>query len=137
MARNILLLFSRILIAVLFLPSALMTLGDIAGSASYFTGLGVPVPTVAAWGVGLIELAGGLLVLLGLFARPAALLLALFCLAAGFIGHYGQGAGDPTLTFLHQQMLLKDIAIAGGLLALAAAGAGAWSLDRRPGAGAT
>ncbi len=35
------------------------------------------------------------------------------------------------LTFLHSQMLMKDIAIAGGFLALAMAGAGAWSIDGR------
>jgi putative oxidoreductase len=35
------------------------------------------------------------------------------------------------LAFLHQQMLMKDIAISGGFLALAMAGAGAWSADGR------
>ncbi|TIX09102.1 MAG: hypothetical protein E5V46_23810 [Mesorhizobium sp.] len=59
------------------------------------------------------------------------LLLAAFCVAAGLIGHYGQGGDDAMLAFLHQQMLMKDIAIAGGFLALAMAGAGAWSIDGR------
>jgi putative oxidoreductase len=131
MAQNVLLLVSRLLLAALFVPSGFHTLSDIAGSANYFAGLGLPLPTLAAWGAGLFELIAGLAVLLGLQTRIAALLLAAFCIAAGFIGHYGQGGGDATLTFLHSQMLMKDIAIAGGFLALAMAGAGAFSLDGR------
>lgn len=133
MARNALLLLSRLLLAALFVPSGFHTLSDIAGSASYFGSLGLPLPTLAAWGTGLFELIAGLAILLGLQTRIAALLLTIFCIAAGFIGHYGQGGGDPTLIFLHSQMLMKDIAIAGGFLALAMAGAGVFSLDgRRP-----
>ena len=64
------------------------------------------------------------LVLVGLRTRVAALLLAAFSLAAGFIGHYGQGGDDPTLAFMHSQALMKDVAIAGGFLALAVAGRG-------------
>ena len=131
MAKNALLLLARLLLAALFVPSGFHTLGDIAGSAGYFGSLGLPLPTLAAWGTGLFELIAGLAVLLGLQTRVAALLLAAFCIAAGFIGHYGQGGGDPTLAFLHSQMLMKDIAIAGGFLALGMAGAGAFSLDGR------
>jgi putative oxidoreductase len=131
MAKDALLLLSRLLFAALFVPAGFHTLGDIAGSAGYFAGLGLPLPTFAAWGTGLFELVAGLAVLLGLQTRIAALLLAAFCVAAGVIGHYGQGGGDPTLAFLHSQMLMKDIAIAGGFLALAMAGAGAFSLDGR------
>jgi putative oxidoreductase len=131
MAKDALLLLSRLLFAALFVPSGFHTLGDITGSAGYFAGLGLPLPTFAAWGTGLFELVAGLAVLLGLQTRIAALLLAAFCVAAGVIGHYGQGGGDPTLAFLHSQMLMKDIAIAGGFLALAMAGAGAFSLDGR------
>lgn len=131
MAKDALLLLSRLLLAALFVPSGFQTLSNIAGSAGYFTGLGLPLPAVAAWGTGLFELIAGLAVLLGLWTKIAALLLAAFCIAAGFIGHYGQGGSDPTLVFLHSQMLMKDIAIAGGFLALAMAGAGTFSLDGR------
>lgn len=135
MPRNALLLLSRLLLAALFVPSGFHTLGDIAGSAGYFAGLGLPLPTLAAWGTGLFELIAGLFVLVGFQTRVAALLLAAFSVAAGFIGHYGQGAGDPALAFMHSQMLMKDIAIAGGFLGLAVAGAGAWSVDGRWNAG--
>jgi len=131
MFRNALLLVSRILLAALFVPSGFQALTNIAGTTSYFAGLGLPLPTLAAWGTGLFELIAGLLILIGLQTRIAALLLAAFSFVAGFIGHYGQGADDATLSFMHQQMLMKDIAITGGFLALAMAGAGAWSADGR------
>ncbi|RVA27708.1 DoxX family protein, partial [Mesorhizobium sp. M7D.F.Ca.US.004.03.1.1] len=115
----------------LFVPSGFQALSDIAGTTGYFADLGLPLPTLAAWGTGLFELIAGLLILVGFQTRIIALLLAAFCIAAGFIGHYGQGGGDAMLAFLHQQMLMKDIAISGGFLALAMAGAGAWSVDGR------
>ncbi|RUX32806.1 DoxX family protein [Mesorhizobium sp. M7A.F.Ca.US.011.01.1.1] len=131
MPRNALLLLSRLLLAALFVPSGFQALSDIAGTTGYFASLGLPLPTLAAWGTGLFELIAGLLILVGFQTRIAALLLAAFCIAAGFIGHYGQGGGDGMLAFLHQQMLMKDIAISGGFVALAMAGAGAWSVDGR------
>lgn len=131
MPRNALLLLSRLLLAALFVPSGFQALANIAGTTDYFAGLGLPMPTLAAWGTGLFELIAGLLILVGFQTRAVALLLAAFCIAAGFIGHYGQGGDDAMLAFLHQQMLMKDIAIAGGFLALAMAGAGAWSMDGR------
>jgi putative oxidoreductase len=129
MRRNALLLFSRLLLAALFVPSGFHALSDIAGTSGYFAGLGLPLPTLVAWATGLFELIAGLLILVGLNTSIVALLLAAFCIAAGFIGHFGQGGDDPTLTFMHSQMLMKDIAISGGFLALAMAGAGAYSFD--------
>ncbi|MER8973270.1 MULTISPECIES: DoxX family protein [unclassified Mesorhizobium] len=131
MPRNALLLLSRLLLAALFVPSGFHALADIAGTSGYFAGLGLPLPTLVAWATGLFELIAGLLILVGFKTPIVALLLAAFCIAAGFIGHYGQGGDDPTLTFMHSQMLMKDIATAGGFLALAMAGAGAYSFDGR------
>lgn len=131
MPRNALLLLSRLLLAALLVPSSFQALANISGTTDYFAGLGLPLPSFAAWGTGLFELIAGLAILVGFQTRIVALLLAAFCTAAGFIGHYGQGGDDATLIFLHSQMLMKDIAIAGGFLALAMAGAGAWSIDGR------
>ncbi len=136
MSRNLTLLLSRILLAALFIPAGFQTLGNIGGSIGYFAGLGLPLPAIMAWGVGLFELISGLLVLIGFQTRIVCVVLALFCLSAAFLGHYGQGAGDTMLIFMHQQMLMKDIAIAGGFLALAVVGSGNLSVDswRRQGA---
>jgi len=131
MATNAALLTARLLLALLFLASALYALGDLEGTTGYFSSLGFPVPSIVAWATCYFELAAGILIVAGFQTRVAALLLAAFCVAAAFIGHYEQGGEDPMLVFMHQQAFLKDLAIAGGLLALAAAGAGGWSIDGR------
>ncbi|TIR63918.1 MAG: DoxX family protein, partial [Mesorhizobium sp.] len=69
---------------------------NLSGTIDYFTGLGLPLPTLAAWGTGLFELIAGLLILVGFQTRIAALLLAAFTIVAGFIGHFGQGGEDAT-----------------------------------------
>jgi putative oxidoreductase len=129
MPANAALLAARLLLAFLFLSSGFSALGDIAGTAGYFSSLGLPAPSLIAWATCLFEIVAGALIVFGFQTRVAALLLAAFCIAAAFIGHYGQGGGDPSLAFMHSQALMKDVAIAGGFLALAVAGAGAWSID--------
>lgn len=42
----------------------------------FFTSLGIPLPAFNAWFVGGVELVGGILLVLGLFSRPAALIIA-------------------------------------------------------------
>ncbi len=135
MPQNALILVARLLVAYFFLSAAAGTLGDISGSAAYFAGLGFPASTLVAVGTGLFELVGGLALLVGFQLRVAAVCLSLFCLAAGFIGHLGQGGDDQAMALMHAQALMKDIAIAAGLLALAAAGPGAWSIDARTASG--
>lgn len=133
MPGNAALLLARLLLAALFIPAGYSALANIAGSASYFAGLGFPAATLVAWATGFFELFAGLLVLIGFQTRAASALLALFCVSAGIIGHYGQGGGDPAMAFMHSQAMMKDIAIAGGFLALTVAGPGALSLDARRG----
>jgi len=129
MPANAALLAARLLLAFLFLASGLSGLGDMAGTSGYFASLGFPAPSVVAWATCLFEIAAGVLIVIGFLTRPAALLLAAFSIAAGFIGHYGQGGDDAMLAFMHSQALMKDMAIGGGLLALAVAGPGIWSVD--------
>jgi putative oxidoreductase len=129
MATGILVLLARILLAVMFLSSGYSALSDVAGTASYFAGLGLQPATLLAWGVGIFELVTGVLLVIGLFTRPTAVLLVLFTVSATWLGHYGQGGDDPMAVIMHQQALLKDIAVAGGLILLAVLGACQISLD--------
>jgi putative oxidoreductase len=129
MPNNAALLAARLLLAFLFLASGLSSLGDIAGAVEYFSSLGLPAPSFLAWAVALFELAAGALVVIGFQTAAAALLLAAFCVATAFVGHFGQGGEDPMLALMHSQALMKDLAIAGGFLVLAVAGAGQWSVD--------
>lgn len=91
-------------------------------------GLGFPLPTVFAWAAGLAEFVGGLLLVVGLFTRPAALSLLFTMLVAFFLRH----ADDP--------FAQKEKAYLFGAIALffLLVGAGRFSLDallrRRTGA---
>ncbi|SMH39968.1 DoxX family protein [Mesorhizobium australicum] len=119
------LLVARIMIALMFLASGYGALMDLSAASAYFGGLGLPVPLLVAVGTGLFEIAAGALLVVGFQTRIVAAVLAAFCLFATYVGHYGQTAD----AFTHQQMLLKDIAVAGGLILVALFGGGVLSLD--------
>ncbi|MCR5858510.1 DoxX family protein [Mesorhizobium sp. J428] len=119
------LLVARIMIALMFLASGYGALMDLPGASAYFGGLGLPVPFLVAIVTALFEIAAGALLVVGFQTRIVAAVLAAFCLFATYVGHYGQ----TTDVFTHQQMLLKDIAVAGGLILVALLGGGVLSLD--------
>lgn len=127
LSTSVLLAISRVVLATLFLPAGIDTLRNVSELASYFADLGFPASTAVAWGVA-FELLGGLALFVGFQTRIVSLSLAAFAISAGIIGHYGQG-DDATLAFMHGQALAKDVAIAGGLIALCGAGAGQLAVD--------
>ena len=101
-----------------------------AGTVQYAASAGMPLPEVSV-GIGLvIELVGGLALLLGLGTRYAAAILAFFTLVASFVFH-AYWAVPAEMKMVAQLLFNKNIAIVGGLLAFAAFGAGAWSLDAK------
>jgi putative oxidoreductase len=69
------------------------------------------------------ELCGGVLVLLGLGTRAAALALAGFSILTAIFFHRELSDPDQAINFY------KNVAMAGGFVALVACGAGPWSLD--------
>ncbi|APH74703.1 DoxX family protein [Aquibium oceanicum] len=134
MLRDLGLLLARLLLGSLFVMAAISKLSNVDGTAGYFASLGMPLPMLVAWGSAGFELVAGLAVLVGFRTAIASILLALFSAVAGYLGHYGQGGADPMLMLMHDQAFAKDLAMAGGFVALAIAGPGAWSIDgRRPG----
>ncbi|AZO08539.1 MULTISPECIES: DoxX family protein [unclassified Mesorhizobium] len=120
-------LLGRMLLAVIFLLSGFGKLTAISGTAAYFGGLGLPLPTVTAVVVGLIELLGGLAILVGFQTRAAAWLLAIFTIATGLVAHTGWADQMQMIQFL------KNLAITGGFILLASSGAGAYSIDAKRG----
>jgi len=113
----------RVLIAALFVLAGFSKISGYAGTQAYMQHAGVPgalLPLVI-----LLELGGGLAIILGLYTRPVALLLAGFSIIAGVLFH--GGSADQ----MQQIMLLKDIGLAGGFLFLVANGAGRLSIDAR------
>ena len=117
------LLLGRVLASVIFILGGYGKLMAAAATKAYFTKLGLPVPDVAYWVTVVVELGGGLLLLLGLQARAAALLLAVWCIATAMVAHTDFADRSQMIQFE------KNVAIAGGLLAFWVAGAGAFSLD--------
>lgn len=79
-----------------------------------------------------VEIVGGLALILGFGTRWAALALALFTLVASFFFH-NYWAFPVDKQMIPSLLFMKNMAIVGGLLTLAAWGAGAWSLDARRG----
>jgi putative oxidoreductase len=131
--QNPLGLLSRLLLAALFLPAGLSKIGGFEGTAGYIASVGLPMPTVGAAVAIAVEVLGGLALILGLGTRWAALALALFTLVASFFFH-NFWAMPAEQQMMQQLMFMKNIGVTGGLLALAAFGAGAFSLDARRGA---
>lgn len=124
-------LVGRVLMAALFLPAGISKITGFAGTVGYIASKGVPLPEVAAIIAIIVEVVGGLALILGFKARWAALLLAAFTLFATFMFHnfWTLPAGQQ---MVQQLMFMKNIAVIGGLLTLAAWGAGAWSVDGKP-----
>lgn len=123
--NSLIVLISRIFISILFILAGWAKLTAISGTAGYFGSLGLPLPTVTAVLVGLIEFLGGLAILIGFQTRIAAAIVALFTIGAILVAHMDFSDG------LNVMMAQKNLAIAGGLMALTAYGAGRYSVDTK------
>ena len=135
-ADSALLLLGRVLIAWLFIPAGIGKIVGFAGTAGYIASKGMPMPNVMVILAILAELGCGLAILVGFQTRLASWGLALFSVVSAVIFHAYWSAQGADIA-AQQINFNKNLAIAGGLLALSVAGAGAWSLDssmRRGGA---
>src|SRR5690606_5276768 len=87
------LLVARIVLGAIFAAHGyqkLVTLG-LAGVTENFRGMGVPAPEIAAPVVALVELVGGIALIVGAFTAIAGLLLAIDMLVAALLAHVPQG----------------------------------------------
>lgn len=128
--QNPLSLAARLLMVALFLPAGIGKLTGFAGTVGYIASVGLPLPTLAAAAAAIVEIVGSLALLAGFGTRIAAVVLAAFTLLASFFFHNYWGV-PADQAFMQQLLFFKNIAVVGGLLAIAAHGAGAWSLDAR------
>ncbi len=113
------------LILRLFIGAALMThgfpklFGGLEGFTDFVAGMGVPAPQVMAFLAAFSESFGALLLLLGLFTRPAAFFIACTMAVAALGAHGADGFAKQEAAWLYffpaLLFLLK--------------GAGKWSLD--------
>ncbi len=131
--NNYLPLVGRLLMAAIFVMSGIGKIANPAGTIGYISSAGLPFPELGLAAAIAIEVGGGLLLVAGLYTRQVALALAAFSIVTGLVFH--SAVGDQN-QMIH---LMKNFAMAGGLLQVAAFGAGTLSLDARraPGAART
>lgn len=111
---NPVVVMGRILMAVLFLVSGLGKLGSPGATMGYMASMGLP--GLLIWPTILLEVGGGLALAVGWQLRFIAPALGVFSLTAAAVFHHD--FADQ----MQRLMLLKDIAIVGGL-------ALAWAID--------
>jgi putative oxidoreductase len=113
----------RVLMAQIFLLAGLQKIAGYAGTQGYMESMGVPgalLPLVI-----LTEVGGSIALIVGWRTRWVAAALALFTLLTAAIFHTNFSDGTQMIMFM------KNLSIAGGLLFIAAHGAGACALDTR------
>ena len=115
----------RLLIGLPFAMSGLGKLAAYGKTTAMIAAAGLPVPPLAYAVAVAIELGGGVLLVAGYQARVVSIVLAVFSIAAAVSFHNNFTDQNQMIHFL------KDIMMAGGLLQIAAFGAGAISLDNR------
>lgn len=118
----------RLLMSSLFIWAGYHKLINPTGTAQAFAQYyHVPAPDLAVWVAVVIELIGGILILVGFQTRWVALVLAIFCLATGFGAHLPIGDLANMINFY------KNLVMAGGFLYVVAYGPGGISVDRAMG----
>jgi len=115
----------RCFMAVMFLLSGFGKVVAPAAAIAWITSTGLPMPSVAYVASIIIELGGGLLLVLGWQIRVLGGVLSIFAIATAFIFH--RNIADQNQLF----HFLKNVAVMGGLFQLMAFGAGNFSLDAR------
>jgi len=133
----------RILLSLVFVVAGVQKLMDIGGTAKMLADNNVPIPDeivpylgsipkyeALGYLVAGVEVIGGLMVLVGLKARWAALVLTVFtAFTIIFVHHFWDMTGDAFNSNLTEA--LKNLSIMGGLLLVVAVGSGAGAMDRR------
>ncbi|WP_310619475.1 DoxX family protein [Flexibacterium corallicola] len=120
----------RAFVALLFIGAGWGKITGYSGVAGYMEMMGVPsllLPLVI-----LLELGGGLMLLVGYQTRLIALLLAGFSLLSGALFHLVPSFGMEGMAAQNEMThFMKNLALTGGLGFILAYGAGAFSLDKR------
>lgn len=127
MNNSTILLIARILLAIIFILAGFNKFGNIAGTAGYIGSVGLPMGTLLAWGTAFFEVLAGIAILIGFQTKLVSWALAAFCIVSAAIFH--NNFGDQTQMIL----FMKNLAMAGGFLALSVSGAGGLSVDAKRG----
>ena len=116
-------LIGRIMLALIFILAGISKMMDPAGTSGYMQSMGVP--TLFLWPTILLEIFGGIALIVGYRTAIAAVALALFSIVAAVLFHSDFGDKIQMILFM------KNIAMAGGLLLLATSGVTGYSFDSK------
>jgi putative oxidoreductase len=123
-------LAGRILLCTIFILSGLTKFMDWQGTAHHMASKNLPLIPVLLPLAAIVEIAGGLAIVLGVRARLAALVLFFYLIPTSFIFHnFWAYTGAEHMNQMHH--FLKNFAIMGGLALLVGLGPGQISLDAR------
>ena len=136
LAKNYAPLIGRVLFAFLFLQSGWHKIFGFEQNVRVMTGKGIPLPEVLLALTIILVIAGGLMILVGWYARWAALALFLWMIPATLLYH-AFWTYEPAQLFNQTNHFLKNFAIMGALLMIVGMGTGPLSLrDEKCGTGA-
>lgn len=123
------LLIARILIGILFLVAGVMKAMNIAGTTGYMTKLGFPAPVLMAYLSTIIEIASGVLLIIGWQTRRVAWLLIVYVLIATGMAHRFWEY-EPAQRVNQINHFLKNLALIGAMLYIVVSGPGSSSVDK-------
>lgn len=128
--RDLALLLTRVLLGVVLVAHGWDKLVDqgVSGTAGFFASLGIPAPEVVAVAVGVLELGGGALLVLGAATAVVSALVVLDMAGAFWLVHRGNGV------FVDGGGWELVGVVAAAALALLGAGPGRASVDHLVGA---
>ena len=116
---GVVILIGRILYALIFIGSGSAGhLMQTEGTAGYAESRGVPSSKLLTQLSGVLIFAGGLGVILGIWADLAALGLVAYSLIAAFMVHHFWTDEDPMTQQVEMSMFMKNLSMAGGGLIL-------------------
>lgn len=124
-SQDALALAARLLLAALFILAGVNKVGGAEGTIGYIASVGLPFPEVVFAGTVALEIIGGLFLAVGLKTRYAAGALGLFSIACAIVFH------NDFADQMQMTSFLKNLAIGGGMFAIAAFGPGRFALDRK------
>ncbi len=125
------LLIGRIALVVIYLMSGFQKFTDLGGVAEMLAAKGLPQPMILATLAAVTEVAGALLIAVGLQTRLAAIGLIVFTAITTYFFHdfWNEPAGPEQANNMIHAM--KNLSICGAFLMLAGTGAGRYSMDGR------
>jgi putative oxidoreductase len=126
--NDMIILAARLSLATLFLIFGVRKLKDYSGTVSQMARDGLPMPVLAAAVATFMELPVAFAVAVGMFTRPAAMLLAFYTLGTSLVEHrYWMMTGAEH--FVSMEAFYKNLSILGGFLLLCITGGGEYSID--------